>query len=152
MIRLRDVMKERVESVSPGDSAQTAWERMRASRIRHLVVLDGKEVVGVLSDRDLIGRGPLRREEKVGDVMTSPGIAGHPEMTLRQVANQMRGRSVGCLPVIEEGKLVGILTTTDVLELVGRGVQRPVAKAARRILNGRGPRRRPRSEPKRILV
>ncbi|MFY9549576.1 MAG: CBS domain-containing protein [Thermoanaerobaculia bacterium] len=143
MIRLRDVMKERVESVSPSDSAQAAWDRMRASRIRHLVVLDGKEVVGVVSDRDLIGRGPLRREERVGDIMTSPVIAGHPEMTLRQVANQMRGRSVGCLPVIEEGELVGILTTTDVLELVGRGVERPVAKGVRRVLDGRGPRRRP---------
>ena len=143
MIRLRDVMKVRVESVSPGDFAQTAWERMRASRIRHLVVQDGREVVGVLSDRDLIGRGTLRREERVGDVMTSPVIAGHPEMTLRQVANQMRGRSVGCLPVIEEGELVGILTTTDVLELVGRLVERPVAKAAPRILKGRGLRRRP---------
>lgn len=58
--------------------------------------------------------------------MVSPVIAGHPEMTLRQVANQMKGRSVGCLPVVEEGELVGILTITDILDLVGREVEFPV--------------------------
>ena len=129
MTRLRDVMKKSVESVSAGESAQAAWERMRARRIRHLVVLKGKEVVGVISDRDLIGRGTLRRKEKVGDIMTSPVITGHPEMTLQQVANQMRGRSVECLPVVEEGELVGIVTATDVLDLVGHGGgERPVDK------------------------
>ena len=126
MIRLRDVMKNRVESVAADELAQTAWERMRARRIRHLVVLDGKEVVGVISDRDLIGRGRLRRNEKVGDIMASPVIAGHPEMTLRQAANQMKGRSVGCLPVVEEGELIGILTVADILDLVGRNVELPV--------------------------
>ena len=129
MIRLRDVMKNRVESVAADDSAQTAWERMHARRIRHLVVLDGSEVVGVISDRDLIGRGRLRRDEKVGDIMASPVIAGHPEMTLRQAASQMKGRSVGCLPVVEEGELVGILTVTDILDLVGREIEFPVDRS-----------------------
>jgi acetoin utilization protein AcuB len=121
MIRLRDLMRRDVECVAPGESAQSAWERMRRSRIRHLVVLDGSDVAGVVSDRDLIGRGALRREEKVGDIMNSPVVSGHPEMTLKQAAELMRGQSVGCIPVLEQGKLVGILTTTDILELVGRG-------------------------------
>jgi acetoin utilization protein AcuB len=143
MIRLRDVMKKSVESVSPRETAEAAWNRMRAGRIRHLVVLDAGRVVGVLSDRDLAGSGALRKSESVGDVMTAPVVAGDPEMTLRQAANKLRGRSIGCLPVMEEDKLVGILTTTDLLELIGRGVQHPTSKGTRPILKGRGPRRKP---------
>ena len=127
MIRLRDVMKTRVESVSPRETAEAAWDHMRTRRIRHLVVLDGARVVGVVSDRDL-AVGTFRRAERVGDVMTSPVVAGYPEMTLRQAANQLRGHSIGCLPVMEEDRLVGILTTTDLLELIGRGVQHPTPK------------------------
>jgi len=143
MIRLRDVMKKSVESISPRESAEAAWARMRMRRIRHLVVIDAGEVVGVVSDRDLGGAGSLRRVETVGDVMTAPVVAGHPEMTLRQVANQMRGRTIGCLPVMEDQKLVGILPTTDLLELIGRGVERPVSRGKRATLATRGPRRKP---------
>ncbi|HTO89102.1 MAG TPA: CBS domain-containing protein [Thermoanaerobaculia bacterium] len=143
MIRLSDVMKKSVESVSPRASAEAAWNQMRARRIRHLVVLDGGHVVGVLSDRDVAGPGSLRQVESVGDVMTSPVVVGYPEMTLRQAANQLRGRSIGCLPVMEDEKLVGILTTTDLLELLGRGVQHPMSKGKRATLAKRGPRRKP---------
>jgi acetoin utilization protein AcuB len=121
MIRVRDLMTERVECVSQSESAQAAWEHMRARRLRHLVVIDRGAVAGVLSDRDLIGRGSLRRREKVGDIMTSPVVAGHPEMTLKEAAGLMRDRSVGCMPVLEQGKLVGILTASDVLSYVARG-------------------------------
>jgi len=143
MIRLRDVMKTNVASVSPRESAETAWNQMRTRRIRHLVVLDGRDVVGVLSDRDLAGSGSLRKVESVGDVMSEPVVAGHPEMTLRQAANQLRGRSIGCLPVMENDRLVGIVTTTDLLELIGRGQEHPVSKRERPILPRRGPRRKP---------
>jgi acetoin utilization protein AcuB len=143
MIRLGDVMKTKVESVSPRESAEAAWAHMRTRRIRHLVVLDAGRVVGVISDRDLAGSGSLRRVETVGDVMTTQVVSGHPEMTLRQAANQLRGRSIGCLPVMEDEKLVGIVTTTDLLELIGRGVERPVSKGTRATLATRGPRRKP---------
>jgi len=144
MIRLRDIMQKKVEGISANDSAEAAWNRMRMRRIRHLVVLDGRRVVGVLSDRDVAGRGSLRQVEAVGDVMSEPVVSGHPEMTLRQAANRMRGRSIGCLPVMEGDDLVGIVTTTDLLDLVGRGLTRiPVRGRGRKTLATRGPRRKP---------
>ena len=143
MIRLRDVMKEQVESISPRESAEAAWNRMRGRRIRHLVVMSNGKVIGVLSDRDVAGAGSLRQVETVGDVMSAPVVVGNPEMTLRAAANQMRGHSIGCLPVVEDERLVGIVTTTDLLELIGRGIERPVSKGKRRILSSRGPRRKP---------
>jgi acetoin utilization protein AcuB len=144
MIRLRDIMQKEVEGISPHDSAEAAWKRMRLLRVRHLVVLEGRRVVGVLSDRDVAGRGSLRQVEAVGDVMSEPVVSGHPEMTLRQAANRMRGRSIGCLPVMEGDDLVGIVTTTDLLELLGRGLTRiPVKGRGRPTLATRGPRRKP---------
>lgn len=143
MTRLRDVMKKRVESITPRQSAESAWNLMRMKRIRHLVVVDEGNVVGIVSDRDLAGAGSLRLVESVGDVMTTSVVSGHPEMTLRQAANQLRGRSIGCLPVMDDGKLVGILTTTDLLEWIGRGAEPSVSKGKRWILKGRGPRRKP---------
>ncbi|HSE64844.1 MAG TPA: CBS domain-containing protein [Thermoanaerobaculia bacterium] len=141
-MRLRDVMHTKVETVTPRESGAVAFERMRRAKIRHLVVQDGRKIVGVLSDRDLAAMGSLRQVETVEDVMTSPAITGSPDLTLRQAANLLRGRTMGCLPILEDGKIVGIVTTTDLLELIGRGVERPVPKTRRWILKDRGPRRR----------
>ena len=143
MIRIRDVMKHNVESISPRESAESARNRMRLRRIRHLVVVEDGNVVGVVSDRDLNGSPEARRFESVGDVMTAPVVSADPEMTLRQAANRLRGLSIGCLPVLEDERLVGIVTTTDLLELLGRGLQHPAVRGRRATLARRGPRRRP---------
>lgn len=141
-MRVRDVMTRGVETISAADSALAARERMRSKRIRHLVVIDGQELAGVVSSRDLDAIGLTPGGLLVGDLMTSPVKSVSPDATLRQAANVLRGRSIGCLPVIEEGKLVGILTTTDLLELIGRGVERPVAKTRRWTMKDRGQRPR----------
>jgi acetoin utilization protein AcuB len=132
-------MRRDVETISPRESAATAFERMRRAKIRHLVVKDGSKVVGVLSDRDVAGLGSLRQVETVADVMTAPAVCGTPELTIRKAANLMRDRTVGCLPVLDEGRIVGIVTVTDLLGLVGR----PVPKTRRWILEHRGPRGNP---------
>ena len=141
-MRVKDVMTRRVETVSIADSALSAREKMRSQRIRHLVALDGKDIAGVVSSRDLATMGLSPGGPRVEDVMTFPALAVAPETTVRQAANLLRGRTMGCLPVVDQGKLVGILTTTDLLELIGRGAERPVARAQRRVLTGRGPRRK----------
>lgn len=142
-MRLREIMHTKVETVTPRESAAVALERMRRSKIRHLVVQDVKKVVGVLSDRDVAGMGSLRQVETVEDVMTSPAVTCSSGLTLRQAANLLRGRTMGCLPVLDEGKLVGIVTTQDLLEAIGAGTERPVPKTRRWILKDRGPGRKP---------
>lgn len=142
-MRLRDIMHTRVETILPRESAAVAFERMRRGKIRHLVVQDGKKIVGVLSDRDVGGMGSLRQVETVEDLMTSPAVTASPGLTLRQAANLLRGRTMGCLPILEDGKLVGIVTTTDLLEMIGAGIERPVPRTRRSILKDRGPGHRP---------
>jgi acetoin utilization protein AcuB len=137
-MRVGEVMTRKVETVSPDESVEAALERMRNQRIRHLVVMRGKKLVGVVSDRDL----GLEKNRNVGDVMTAHAVSATSHMTIRKAANLLRGRSIGCLPVMDDGKLVGIMTTTDVLERIGRGVERPISRGKRWTLKGRGPRRK----------
>jgi predicted transcriptional regulator/ribosome-associated translation inhibitor RaiA len=126
-------MTTEVVSIGPGEAANTAWSRMNREGIRHLVVTEGKRLLGVLSERDLGGRhgGDVRRGRVVGDLMTPQVAVATPDTTLRQAANLMRGRLIGCLPVVDDGRVVGIATATDVLGELGRGSSRPAVRAQR---------------------
>jgi acetoin utilization protein AcuB len=141
-MRLREIMKTKVETITPSESVATALERMRANRIRHLVVTHGRQVVGVLSDRDLGRRVGDRIGQSVEEAMTSPVVTATPETSLKQAANLMRGHAIGCIPIVADQHLAGIVTVTDLLELIGRGVERPMSKAPRWVMKDRGPRRR----------
>jgi CBS domain-containing protein len=112
---------------------------MRARRIHHVVVTDGGRVVGVLSDRDAGGRhgARLRQHRTVGELMSHPVVAAPPTTPVRRAANLMRGRSIGCLVVTEDERPVGIVTVTDLLELLGRGLERPVTVGKRWTLKHR---------------
>jgi acetoin utilization protein AcuB len=134
-------MTEGVITVSPASTAEDAWELMRNKGVRHLVVTDGGRVVGVLSNRDAGGRqgSPVRRNRTVAELMTGRVVTVPPTTTLRKAANLMRGRSIGCLVVTERERIVGILTVADLLDLVGRGANRPVASVRRFTLKHRTP-------------
>jgi acetoin utilization protein AcuB len=105
-----------------------------------LVVTGDGGVVGVLSDKDLGGKhGDLvRKGHLVADLMTEKVVVAAPDTTIREAANLMRGHIVDCLPVVDRGKLKGIVTALDLLELIGRGAERPVATGKRWVLKDRG--------------
>lgn len=106
---------------------------MELGRIRHIPVLDADRVVGVVSQRDLFqsalafalgygekGKGTLLRTLNVKDVMSQPVVTTDPGIRITDAARLMLERKVGCLPVIEDGRLVGILTETDILRYVAQ--------------------------------
>jgi len=144
-MRVFEVMTESVQTVPPAMPAADAWEMMRRKRIHHLVVTAGAEIVGVLSERDTgsaVG-DRARVGHTVADFMTSHVVSVGRNDTIRSVANLMRGRTIGCVPVVEDERLVGIVTVSDLLELIGRGVDRP-AKPMRRTATHRVPHRKQR--------
>jgi acetoin utilization protein AcuB len=125
-MRLADIMTRDVKTATPREPADDAYGRMRLHRIRHLVIMEGKRVVGVLSERDLGGaRGAsVRGGRTVEELMARDVATATPETTVRQAANLLRGRTIGCLPVMEGSKLLGIVTVTDLLELVGEVIRK----------------------------
>jgi acetoin utilization protein AcuB len=140
-MRVQDVMKRRVESIAVTEPISAAVEQMRQKSIRHLVATREGNVAGVVSDGD-VRMLEATDPRSVEEIMAPHVVSATSEMTLRKAANLMRGRSVGCLPVVDDGKLVGIVTTSDLLERIGRGAERPTTRGKRWILKGRGPRRK----------
>ena len=140
-MRVQDMMTRRVQTITAAEPVGAAVERMRRSRIRHLVVMRDGKPAGIVSSGDVRALDSVG-DRRVDEIMTAPAVTATPEMTVRKAANLLRGRSIGCLPVVEDGSLVGIVTTSDLLERIGRGAERPVTRGKRWILKGRGPRRK----------
>lgn len=142
-MRVQDVMTKTVATIPQTESADTAFETMLSRRIRHLVATDGTKVAGILSAGDLGSTPEARRGHTVAELMTRHAVEATPEMPLPRAANLMRGRTIGCLPVMAEGKLVGIVTVSDLLRLLGRGSSGPGGNRQRRVLKARAPRVNP---------
>jgi acetoin utilization protein AcuB len=144
-MRLNDILSRPLLTIEASSAAETAWTTMRAKGVHHLGVTSEGKLVGVLSERDLGGRrGPgVRVDKTAGDLMTAPVVTAGPTTTIREAANLLRGRVIGCLPVVRRGKPIGIVTVSDLLELIGRGVEHPIEHTTRWTLRRRGPRRKP---------
>lgn len=142
-MRMFEVMTDGVQTVNPSVMAEDAWALMRRKGIHHLVVMEDSHVVGVVSDRDIGGRNgaAIRAGRTVAELMTRPAITRAPNDTVRSAANAMRGRTIGCLPIVDRGRLVGIVTVSDLLDVLGRGADRPV-RASRPGLHWRVPHRK----------
>ena len=104
---------------------------MNLGRIRHMPVVDDGRVIGILSQRDLfrsalltaLGFGrktttALIKTIKIKEVMTEDVITIAPETTIKDAARIMIDKKIGCLPVVENEKLIGLLTETDILRYV----------------------------------
>jgi acetoin utilization protein AcuB len=119
-MKVNEIMRAPVETIEASEPAESAWKRMSSERIRHLVVLAGDEVVGVLSERDLGGEHgrAVRLGQAVGELMSGEPVIATPQMELDEVATLLSGCRVGCLPVLENERLVGIVTRTDLIDLL----------------------------------
>ena len=140
-MRVNEIMSARVKTVPISASADDAWQMMRGERIHHLVVMNGKKVAGVFSARDAggVNGAPIRAGHQVRDLMSEHVVTAEKNTPLKRVANLMRGHTIGSVVVVEGGKPVGIITTSDLLELLGRGAVRPAPVAKRAPLNYRAP-------------
>ena len=143
-MRLREIMSTNVQAINPTESLERAKLQMQLRGIHHLVVIDGLQVVGIVTS-EALEKGIAEGVARVEDVMSRHAFTGTPGMTVRKAANLLRGRTLGALPVVDRQRLVGIVTVSDLLELLGRGAERPVAKSRRWTLRDRGAKHRRRS-------
>jgi CBS domain-containing protein len=109
-----------VARLRPDDNLGLAIQMMLWSHVRHLPVVRDGEVVGVLSERDVLRRSTevgarAARLEPVECAMTAPAITIAADKPLAEAAWLMSGRKLGCLPVMDGGRLCGMVTTTDLL-------------------------------------
>jgi len=128
---VRDIMTSEVTTLDRNDSLQLAKDIMTLGRVRHFPVVEDGKVVGVVSQRDLY-KASLGSVMKYGEkaqrsflegiaikeVMSDPPITIAPHATVQEAARLMMEKKIGCLPVLEGPKLVGLVTETDMLKLV----------------------------------
>lgn len=121
-MKLREIMTSPVLSSTPREPASDAFARMRDAGVRHAVVLSDGAVVGVVSDRDLGGPlgGAVRKGKSVGDLMQREPVVAPPELGVARAALLVRKHRIGCVPVVEEGELVGIVTRSDLLAALAK--------------------------------
>ena len=135
-LQVRDVMSQDVHTVNRNDELAIADALMKQGRVRHLPVLDedGK-VCAVVSQRDLFRGALLRalgygsraeefvlRQVAVKEAMSAEIQTTEPDTSVADAARLMIERKIGCLPVIENGRLVGIVTETDFVKLVAEEI------------------------------
>jgi nucleotide-binding universal stress UspA family protein len=98
------------------DKLSTVEAKMREGDFRTIPVVKDSAVVGILTDRDLRRLTGMLDATRVKDAMTETVITVTPDTTINDAARLLRQRKIGGLPVIDDGKLAGMITVTDVLE------------------------------------
>jgi CBS domain-containing protein len=136
-MKVSDLMSRKLIVVAPDDPVERAVKLLRYRGIRHLLVLQAGDLVGIISDRDVKraldpGRGRKKKVMNIGglffllepvyvhEIMSRNVLSIGPGATARQAAEMMVAERLGALPVVDKGKLVGILTETDLLRYLAR--------------------------------
>jgi acetoin utilization protein AcuB len=119
------MMKKQLITVTPATSIGEALTLIRHNRIRHLPVIEGEKLVGIVSDRDLRDALPSRFSPHEGgnailtkpveDIMQRNVITAHPLDFIEDAAKTVYDHKIGALPVVSDGQLRGIVTESDLL-------------------------------------
>ena len=124
-MRVSAAMTRDILCIAPADDLDAAHQLMSHHAIRHMPVLDGDELVGILSDRDVLLRSTRGRwgvtvpRTPVANAMSKSPIVCSPGSQIADVADLMLDNKIDCVPVLDESrKLVGLITSSDMLELL----------------------------------
>lgn len=131
-MKLREIMSSPVLTLSAAEPASDAFAAMRDADVRHAVVVSGPEVIGVVSDRDLGGPdgGLVRKGKSVADLMRRDVVHTTSGTSVTEAVGVVRERRIGCLPIVDDGRLVGIVTRGDLLDALSKRRRRDRVRAA----------------------
>jgi CBS domain-containing protein len=128
---VREIMMGSPVTLKPEDTLDLANDVISLGRIRHIPVVDGGKLVGLLSERDLIGaaasqifglkqksKSALLKSKQIKDVMQKRVLTVTPDTPIKEAAHLMADKKIGCVPVVADGTVVGLVTTTDILRYV----------------------------------
>jgi CBS domain-containing protein len=129
-MKVKDIMVRDIATLDAGDELSLANDIMKLGRIRHLPVLEGKQLVGILSERDLfrnslvkaLGHEPTKTRDvmkaiRIQDIMIKDLITISPDADIKEAVQLMLKHKIGCVPVVAHGELLGLVTETDIMML-----------------------------------
>ena len=120
-MKVRDVASSAVVAVGPAQSLREATQLMAKHRVGSAVVQDAEQLVGILTERDVliaVASGTVPDEVSVQDIMTADVVTVGPNWDLVEAAKVMASRRIRHLVVYEGGQLLGVLSVRDVLPAV----------------------------------
>ena len=133
-LTVRDLMVSNPTTLDLNETLDLAEDIMNLGRIRHMPVVEEGKLVGIVSQRDLFrsalitalgfGRKTTRalvKTIRIKEIMTKNVVTIAPDAKIKEAAREMVQRKIGCLPVVQDERLVGILTETDILRHVAEG-------------------------------
>lgn len=122
---LEDIMKVDIHTLGPDDTIAAALQLCRDQKIRHIPILDtNRSLIGLVTDRDIKDATPsiLKQENGSGQlhkplslIMKTNVVTGHPLDFVEDAAATFYDHNISCLPVVQNGAVVGLVTETDVL-------------------------------------
>ncbi|MGN1402632.1 MAG: acetoin utilization AcuB family protein [Bacillus sp. (in: firmicutes)] len=147
---LEEIMETEVITLSEEDTIESAIELMRKSQIRHLPIVDEeRHLIGLVSSQDIRDATPsiFRSQSHLEDlqmplrtIMKTDIIYGHPLDFVEDMAAVFYENKIGCMPVIRDGRLVGIVTETDMLHTFVKltGAHQPGSHIQIKVINKPG--------------
>lgn len=130
-MKVSDLMAKDVETLDRNDTLSLAEDLMKMKRLRHLPVMDEGALAGIVSQRDLFhaglstamgfgskAKGEFLKTVLVKEIMTDNVVTIAPTADIKVAAQLMLKKKIGCLPVVDSGELVGLISESDVIRLV----------------------------------
>ena len=138
-MKVRELMQTSVATVRASETLTAVDDLMKTGWVRHLPVVDAVDrVVGIITQRDVLkaslssmaDAAPIEQQRwleqmRVRDVMTKKPVSIGVEADLVEAVDKLLVGKFGCLPVVEKGKLVGLLTETDLLRYLQTLLKQP---------------------------
>jgi CBS domain-containing protein len=119
IIIVRDIMSRNIKTVRPDDTALDAVRKMNKFRIGSVIVVNNKRPVGIITERNILQEIVEPRHDpatvKVKDIMTRPLITVDPHTAVDEAAKIMATKTIKTLPVVDKDKILGILTSSDIV-------------------------------------
>ncbi len=129
-MRVSEIMTKAAVIDQPGDTLVEAARKMWEQQTGSLLVLDGSDLVGILTERDIlkaVATGTALEDTRISQVMSKDLISVGPGTSLREAAKIMADRWIRHLPVLDEGKLVGVLSQRDLAGVLAGALNEPEA-------------------------
>jgi CBS domain-containing protein len=129
-VRVSEIMTNAAVTDSPDETLADAARKMWHQQTGSLLVLDGEDLVGIVTERDVLraaARGTRFEDVRISEVMTKDIVSVPPGTSVREAAKIMADRWIRHLPVLDSGKLVGVLSQRDLAGLLAGALNEPEA-------------------------
>jgi len=121
-MKVKEIMTERIVSIHPRATVADAAKKMKTEKVRSLLITEGEELVGILTDSDIahkvVAEGYDPKEVEVRQFINTDFVSIHPDMDLLKAAKLLEELAERRLPVVIAGKPVGIISIADIAYFV----------------------------------